>query len=247
MESKNLVEKQVESCILDIPCDRLGEIIISPKMDFCKLMPCSVKCQTVVKGTMMTVGCVYKLDLVDGSMCECEITCVDPAKYKFSYKMLSCTMLWFKDCGEVCCSIRMRPVTFCGCPFTQCIHDKVVCKMGCPLKDMAVKASEKTFIEWRTKCTKPCPIEKMEMLRSWKLTLLSDMVKDIKGEVAIMDMRRSMLDMDLFVAKKLEIVEVPMMPVGGKCPMGMVYTFDQAKLDASKYYVPDMKSGSTSP
>jgi hypothetical protein len=248
MDKNVMCEKQVESCILSIPCDRLSEIMLSPKMDFCKMMPCSVKCQTVIKGTMGCEGCVMKLELVDGSVVESEVTFRDPVKCKISYKVLSSTAPCYKDCGEVTSTIRMRPVTFCGCPFMQCINDKVVCKMGCPLKDVPVKASEKTFLEWRTKCTKPIPMEKMELIRSMKLTLLSDMMKDMAGEKAMLDMRRSMMDMDMFVAKKLGASsDVPMVSVGSKCPMGMVYTFDQAKMDAARYCVPDMKTGSNSP
>jgi hypothetical protein len=85
----------------------------------------------------------------------------------------------------------------------------------------------------------------MEMIRSMKLTSLSDMMKDMSGEQAMMDMRRSMMDMDMYVAKKLGAVEMPVMPAGSKCPMGMVYTYDQAKMDAMRYNVPDMKSNSS--
>ena len=247
MDKKMMCEKQVESCIMNIPCDRLSEIFFSPKMDYCKIMPSYVKCQTVTKGTMAMEGCVYKLDMADDTMCEFEVTYRDPTKFKMSSKILSCNNPCYKDCGDVTFTIRMRPVTFCGCPFMQSIHDKVVCEMGCPMLDMPVKASQKTFFEWRTKWTKPIPMEQVEMIRSMKLTMLSDMMKDMSGEKAMMDMRRSMMDMDMFVAKKLGTMEMPMMPAGSKCPMGMAYTFDQAKMDAMRYCGPDMKTGSNSP
>jgi hypothetical protein len=154
MDTKIMCQKQVESCILNIPCDRLGEIIFSPKMDFSKMMPGVVKSQTVVKGTMSKAGCVFRTDRIDGTMSETEVTYSDPAKFKMSFKILSSDKPCYKDCGEVTSTIRMRPVTFCGCPFMQSIHDKVVCQMGCPMKDMPAKASQKTYFEWRTKCTK---------------------------------------------------------------------------------------------
>ena len=154
--------------------------------------------------------------MVDGTMCDSETTYRDPAKFKIVYKLLTTDMPEFKDGGEITCSIRMRPVTFSGCPFMQSISDNVVCKMGCPMKEMPVKASQKTFFEWRTKCTKPIPMEQIEMIRSLKVTMLSDMMKDMSGEKAMMDMRRSTMDMDLYVAKKLGDVEMPKMPAGSK-------------------------------
>lgn len=116
MESKMMMDKQVESCILDISCDKLCEVMFSPKFDYTKIMPCSVKSQTLVKGMMGMEGCVCKLELVDGTMCETEITYRDPSKFKLSYKIVSSTKPCYKDC-DVMCTIRMRPVTFCGCPF----------------------------------------------------------------------------------------------------------------------------------
>ena len=89
MDKSMMCEKQVESCILNIPCERLGEIYFSPKCDFSKLMPCCVKSQTVSKGTMSMVGSVHRLEMADGSMCESEITYRDPAKFKIVYKILT--------------------------------------------------------------------------------------------------------------------------------------------------------------
>jgi hypothetical protein len=85
-----MCDKQVESCIVNVPCDRLCEIMFSPKMDFSKMMPCIVKSQSVSKGAMSTVGCVFKLEYVDGTTTEAEVTFSDPTKYKISFKYLSC-------------------------------------------------------------------------------------------------------------------------------------------------------------
>jgi hypothetical protein len=113
--------------------------------------------------------------------------------------------------------------------------------MDFPVKNCPVKASQKTFFEWRTKCSKPIPIEKMEMIRSIKLTMISDLLKDMHAELAVMDVKRTIEDMDVFVAKKIGNVEVP---GESKCPFGSgAYTFDQAKKDALRYNVPDVKKG----
>lgn len=241
-----MMDKQVESCILNISCDRLGEIMFSPKLDNTKIWPCSVKSQTLVKGMMQTVGCVMKVEFMDGSMCEAEVTYCDPTKFKLAYKILKSTKPCYQMDCEIQVTMRMRPVTFCGCPFLQAIQDKEVCKMGCPMKDMGVKASQKTFMEWRTKFSKPIPAEMMEMVRSDKLTMLSDMMKDMSGEQALMNCKRRMTDMDMFVAKKIGNVETPKM-TASQCPMGGLYTFEMAKKDAMRYGGPDMKTSTNSP
>lgn len=118
--------------------------------------------------------------------------------------------------------------------------------MGCSAKDMPVKASMKTYFEWRTKFSKPVPAEQMEMVRSGKLTMIADMMKDMSGEQALMNMKRKVKDMDMFVAKKVGDVDMPKMNMS-QCPMGSTYTYDMAKKDAMRYVMPDTKSGSTSP
>ena len=168
------MDKQVESCILNIPCEKLSEIMFSPKLEFARIMPCSVKAQTLLKGSMSDKGCVLKLQMWDNSECEIEIVHRDPAKFKIAYKILKSTKPHLQDC-EVTCSMRMRPVTFCGCPFLQAVHDKKCEGMSC-----------KTYFEWRTKTSKPLTMEQWNMVRSDKLTVLSDLMKDLSGEMAMM-------------------------------------------------------------
>lgn len=245
MESTTMMDKQVESCIMNMSCDKLCEIIFSPKLDLTRFWPCSVKSQTLVKGTMGMMGCVMRVEMHDNSWCECEIMMVDPSKFKMKYKILKSSKPCYKDC-DVECTVRMRPVTFCGCPFLQAIHDKEVEK-SCTMMEMPVKASQKTYLEWKTKCSKPIPKDMMEMVRSDKLTILSDMMKDMSGEQALMNMKRKMTDMDMYVAKKIGSAGDMKLP--GKCPMGQLYTYDQAKMDAARYVQSDPTKGcsSTSP
>jgi hypothetical protein len=207
--------------------------MFSPKLELARIWPCSVRSQTIVKGIMQAEGCVMKVELYDNSTFEIEVVYRDPSKFKFSYKILKSSKPCYEGC-EVQCSIRMRPVTFCGCPFLQAIRDQEVCKK-CTLAELPVKASQRTFFEWRTKFSKPIPMDQMEMVRCDKLTIISDMMKDMSGELALMNMRAKMADMDMFVSKKLctDASMVGKMP--SKCPMGSLYTYEQARMDAKRY------------
>ena len=170
-----------------MPCERLGEICFSPKLEFAKIWPCSVKTQTLLKGSMAEKGSVIKLQMWDNSECEIEIMHRDPAKYKWAYKIINSTKPHFQNC-EVTCTIRMRPVSFCGCPFLQAVHDKQCAGESC-----------KTFLEWKTKCSKPLSKEQWDTVRSDKLTVISDMMKDISGHMALMNVTNKKEQMDMFV------------------------------------------------
>ena len=189
--------------------------MFSPKLEFAKVWPCSVKSQTLLKGTMQEKGSILKVQMWDNSECEIEIVHSDPAKFKVAYKILKSSKPCYQNV-ETTCSVRMRPVTFCGCPFLQAIHDKN-CVGG-------TTGSQKTYLEWKHKFNKPITSEMMEAVRSDKLTIISDMMKDISGEQALMAIMRKKDEMEMYVQKKIG-TETMAARMPSQCPMGGIYTY----------------------
>jgi hypothetical protein len=69
--------RQVESVILRIPFDKCLELYMHPKLDFSRLLPSLVKKSTIVRGQGHTEGSVVRLDRMDGTFCEFEVTKMD--------------------------------------------------------------------------------------------------------------------------------------------------------------------------
>lgn len=190
-------DRQYESYILPMRADKCCALFSSPDLDMARVCPNFVKSHTCLKGTKGQVGSEERMDYHDGTFIEFKtVSCDNTEKYKCTYEIMGTNIECFKGIENITDTYRLRPITFCGCPFMQTLLDKeAIRKCDCRL------AHQKTFCEWRTKFSAPIEPAQMEAIRKWKLNQLSDMLRDLAGEEQLAMLKRQEYLTDVYCMK----------------------------------------------
>jgi hypothetical protein len=108
---------------MSLKADKFDKVFSSNSVDMSKMCPSFIKKHTLLGGVMGKEGAVERFEFKDELFMEIKTIKVNVLKMKYVYEIMKTNLECYKGLEKVTEIVKIKPITFCGCPFIQAIID----------------------------------------------------------------------------------------------------------------------------